>query len=78
VWLESWVAGDRSPSADAADMEAMLRRSNVEDARRSRAVLAAMSVEERRAMGLPDEGWEELVWGGIGLEDDDGDTKPGN
>jgi hypothetical protein len=23
------------------------------------------------AMGLPDVGWEQVVWGGIGLESDD-------
>jgi hypothetical protein len=29
-----------------------------------------MSTEERRAMGLPDVGWEKVVWGGIGLDED--------
>ena len=32
-----------------------------------------MSIEERRAMGLPDVGWEQVVWGGIGLEPDEPD-----
>jgi len=31
----------------------------------------SMSIEERRAMGLPDVGWEQVVWGGIGLEPDE-------
>jgi hypothetical protein len=31
------------------------------------------TLEERRAMGLPDEGCEKEVMGGIGLEPDDRD-----
>jgi hypothetical protein len=42
----------------------------VEEARKARARIAAMSSEQRRAMGLPDVGWEKVVWGGLGLEDD--------
>jgi hypothetical protein len=34
-------------------------------------MIAAMTAEERAAMGLPEVGWEKVVWGGIGLEEDD-------
>jgi len=29
-----------------------------------------MSPEERAAMGLPESGWEHVVWGGLGLDED--------
>jgi hypothetical protein len=47
-------------------------RWQVEEARRSRATLAAMTPEERTAVGLPETSWERVVWGGIGLEHDEG------
>jgi hypothetical protein len=42
----------------------------VEEARKARAMIAAMRPEERAAMGLPEVGWESVVWGGIGLDDE--------
>jgi hypothetical protein len=66
-WLAAWLArptlGERM--ADG------LKAAQVKAARESRARIAAMSPEERRAMGLPDEGWERVVWGGLGLEEDE-------
>jgi hypothetical protein len=44
----------------------------VDEARKARARIAAMTPEERAAMGLPETGWEQVVWGGIGLEEDEG------
>jgi hypothetical protein len=44
----------------------------VEEARKSRATIAAMTPEARAAMGLPEVGWEAVVWGGIGLDPDEG------
>jgi hypothetical protein len=34
------------------------------------ACIAAMTTEARAAMGLPEVGWEAVVWGGIGLDED--------
>jgi hypothetical protein len=43
-----------------------------QDAALDRARIAAMTPEERAAMGLPAVGWERVVWGGIGLDEDEG------
>ena len=47
-----------------------MARSQVEEARKARAHIAAMTPEARAAMGLPEVGWEKVVWGGIGLDED--------
>ena len=67
AWLEAWL--DRPDPAQA--LQARVQASMVEEARKSRARIAAKTPEERRAMGLPDVGWERVIWGGIGLEDDE-------
>ncbi|MCI0584640.1 MAG: SMI1/KNR4 family protein [Chloroflexi bacterium] len=66
AWLTTWV-GSRT---QAEEMAEMLARSQVEEARRSRAMIAAMTPEQRAQMGLPEVGWERVVWGGLGLDDD--------
>jgi hypothetical protein len=65
AWLTEWLD---TPSAQE-QMVATMQTSMVEEARRARERIAAMSLEERRAMGLPDEGWELVVWGGLGWEE---------
>ena len=40
-------------------------------AREARENIARMSPEERAAMGLPEVGWERVVWGGLGWVEDD-------
>jgi hypothetical protein len=70
AWLDGWV-GSR-PQHEV--MEERMQASMVEDARRSRAMIAAMTPEQRAAMGLPEVGWEKVVWGGIGLDDDEPGT----
>ncbi|TAK01488.1 MAG: SMI1/KNR4 family protein [Chloroflexota bacterium] len=65
AWLTAWV-GSRTQAEETADM---LARSQVEEARRSRAAIAAMTPEQRAKMGLPEIGWERVVWGGIGLDE---------
>ena len=40
-----------------------------EHARAARAYLAGLTPDERAAMGLPEEGWEDVVWGGLGRDD---------
>jgi hypothetical protein len=63
-WLEDWL--DRPDPA--AERAARLDQAMVEQARESRARIAQMTPEERAAMGLPEVGWERIVWGGIGLD----------
>jgi hypothetical protein len=65
VWLTTWL--DAPPMTPQV---ATLHSSMVEMARESRARIAAMTPEQRAAMGLPESGWEQVVWGGIGLEPD--------
>lgn len=65
AWLGEWL--DRRPAHEL--LQERVQSSMVEEARKSRARIAAMSPEERRAMGLPEVGWEKVVWGGLGLED---------
>jgi len=64
AWLGEWV-GSQAPNELAAERAATIM---MEEARRSRAMIAAMTPEARAAMGLPEVGWEAVVWGGIGLE----------
>lgn len=68
AWLSGWV--DSRPPHEL--LEERLNAARVEQAREARARLAAKTPEERRAMGLPDVGWERVVWGGIGLDEDEG------
>jgi hypothetical protein len=64
VWLEAWV-GSRTPAEVQAER---LRESQINAAREARAHIATLTPEQRAAMGLPAEGWERVVWGGIGLD----------
>jgi hypothetical protein len=66
-WLEAWV-GSR-PHHEV--LQERLNATMIEQARKSRAAIAAKTPEERRAMGLPEVGWERVVWGGLGLEEDE-------
>jgi hypothetical protein len=70
AWLSEWVSSRPAGEVFAEQMQVRIATSMVEDARRSRAMIGAMSPEERAAMGLPEVGWEQVVWGGLGLEDD--------
>jgi hypothetical protein len=42
-----------------------------EHARASREAIRRMAPEERAAMGLPEDGWEQVVWGGLSLDEDE-------
>ena len=66
-WLAAWLARPTLSERMADGLKA----AQLKAARESRARIAAMSPQERRAMGLPDEGWERVVWGGLGLEEDE-------
>jgi hypothetical protein len=67
AWLDGWV-GSKTPDERAAEAARAAMR---EHARISREYLAALSPGERAAMGLPETGWEAVVWGGLGLDDDE-------
>jgi hypothetical protein len=67
AWLGEWV--DARPAHEV--LQERVNATLIEDARRSRALMAAKTPAERRAMGLPVVGWERVVWGGLGLEDDE-------
>lgn len=72
AWLGEWV-DSRTHEQERDDMMARFQSPDyqAQQAREARAAIRRMSLEERRAMGLPDEGWEEVVWGGIGWPEDD-------
>jgi SMI1/KNR4 family protein SUKH-1 len=65
AWLEQWL----SSSTFEERMAKRIAASNIEEAKRARARIAAMTPEQRKAMGLPEVGWERVVWGGIGLDE---------
>ena len=68
AWLDAWVAAP----TEAERMADLMASTQVREARAARARIAAMTPEERAALGLPEVGWERVVWGGIGLEEDEG------
>lgn len=70
-WLVTWVGSRPAHEVQREEMAQHLATSEVETARQAREAIGRMSIEERRAMGLPDVGWEQVVWGGIGLEADE-------
>jgi hypothetical protein len=70
AWLSEWVSSRPAGQLFAEQMQVRIGTSMVDDARRSRAMIGAMSPEERAAMGLPEVGWEQVVWGGLGLENE--------
>jgi len=51
-----------------------MHQSMVDEARNALAMIAVKTPEKRRAMGLPDVGWERVVCGGIGLDEDEPPT----
>ena len=72
AWLADWVGAETVEEKTARMMaELMSPESQIRQAREARATIGRMSIEERRAMGLPDVGWEKVVWGGIGWEEPD-------
>ena len=66
AWLERWLT---APTPEEERQE-MMRRTMIEGARQSRAYFAAMTPEQRAEYGLPEEGWEREIGGGLGLDDD--------
>lgn len=64
VWLEDWLA--KPPMADELNqqMEDVL----LDGMRSTLAYWRAMTPEQRAEMGLPDEGWEEELFGHLGID----------
>jgi hypothetical protein len=69
AWLSEWVTSRSYHEVQREESAKQMQTWKVEEARRSRAMIAAMP-EERAAMGLPEVGWEKVVWGGTGLGED--------
>ncbi len=66
AWLTDWVA-----SRTQAEMMARFTTPTyeAEQARAARQSIGRMAPAERAALGLPEVGWEKVVWGGIGWDD---------
>ena len=67
AWLTTWVES-RTQKGQTADLMAAAQ---VNLARQARAKIAAMTPQGRAKMGLPEVGWERVVRGGIGLDEDE-------
>jgi hypothetical protein len=74
-WLEKWLAGPAPEDQFQANFGDRIMEQQVELARQSRARIAAMSPAERAAMGLPEFGWERVVWRGLGWDDNQPSTE---
>jgi hypothetical protein len=72
AWLGDWV-GSKTQAEQTADLMAsvMSNDAQVQMARDARARIAKLSPEERAKMGLPEIGWERVVWGGLGWDEDE-------
>ena len=74
AWLSEWLHGPSPQERFDAEFGDQMAETDIQMARESRALIAAMTPEERAAMGLPEEGWEAIVWGGLGWDPDDSNT----
>jgi hypothetical protein len=68
AWLSEWVTSRPYQEVQREEMAERMRDLQVQMARESRAMIAAMTPAERAAIGLPEVGWEREVWDGIGLD----------
>lgn len=66
AWLEQWLTARTFEERLAEQVAA----ANLQAAREARARIAAKTPEERAQMGLPEVGWERIVWGGLGLDEE--------
>jgi hypothetical protein len=64
AWLEAWLSKPPMGETLKQDMEKFLR----ENLKSTIAHWRAKSPEERAAMGLPEEGWEEELFGHLGID----------
>lgn len=72
TWLGDWV-GSRTAAEERAALMAqhMSSDAQVRMAREARARIRQMTPDERAKMGLPEVGWERVVWGGLGWDEHD-------
>jgi SMI1/KNR4 family protein SUKH-1 len=66
AWLEAWVGS----KTQAEQMQEQMASYQVKAAREARESIGRMTPQERAKMGLPEVGWERVVWGGIGLDEE--------
>jgi hypothetical protein len=64
AWLEGWLSSPPMGGKLSREMEAIA----LEGLRRSLAYWRAMTPEQRAEMGLPEEGWEEELFGHLGVD----------
>ena len=72
AWLGDWV-GSKTQAEQTADLMARSCRTTPRCRWRARRGprIAKLSPEERAKMGLPETGWERVVWGGLGWDEDE-------
>jgi hypothetical protein len=72
AWLSDWV-GSKTQAEQQAELMAhvLSDESQVQQAREARAMIGRMTPEERAKTGLPAVGWERVVWGGLGWDEDE-------
>ena len=69
AWLEDWLGAPTLEERHARTMaEFMSPEYQAKQAREAREAIGRMTPQERAAMGLPETGWEEVVWGGVGWD----------
>lgn len=66
AFLTEWLDRADPGQPMSEEMQASMR----EHARASREAIRKMTPEERAAIGLPEVGWEQVVWGGLHLDED--------
>ncbi len=66
-WFGAWVSAETFEER----MARQVVEANLKAAREARARIGAMTPEQRAQMGLPEDGWERVVWGGLGLEEEE-------
>lgn len=64
AWLEKWLG---TPSPEDR-MKAMMEKAKLDSLRQSLAYWRAKSPAERAAFGLPETGWEEKLFGHLGID----------
>lgn len=64
AWLEEWLSRPPLAETQSQEMEKIL----LDGLKSAIADLRAKSPEERAEMGLPEEGWEEVMFGHLGID----------
>ena len=68
-WLTGWLDGPSPQAGLQTSLADRIMANQVEEARKARARFAAMTPEQRAEIGLPEVGWEKVVWGGLGWDE---------